>query len=195
MTSTQQLLFANNAQGNLAGGIDNVATAITLESGQGALFPTLGAGQFFMGTLVDVATGLLREIVKVTGISGDLLTVVRGQEGTTTRAWLANDIFANLITAGSMAVMSQSGSLFSTNAGNPNGSVAGTQGSSTRFPDAVFDTQNNTLWLCTTTGNAAGAVWTSNFATLGPNTFTDNQTISPIGKNATLTVNAQNLKN
>lgn len=42
-----------------------------------------------------------------------------------------------------------------TNAGNPNGSVAGT---TFQF---LWDTTNLELWICTTTGNAAGAVWTT----------------------------------
>jgi hypothetical protein len=44
-------------------------------------------------------------------------------------------------------------------AGNPNGNVAGVQASSTTPPDMCWDRTNNNLYVCTTTGNAAAAVW------------------------------------
>ena len=46
------------------------------------------------------------------------------------------------------------------NAGSPNGSVAGSAGSGTIPPDLCYDTTGNALYVCTTSGNAAGAVWT-----------------------------------
>lgn len=47
-------------------------------------------------------------------------------------------------------------------AGNPNGSVAGTAGVANTSPaDVIFDTSNNILWVCTTTGSASTAVWTN----------------------------------
>lgn len=50
---------------------------------------------------------------------------------------------------------------FRVNAGNPNGVVAGQQGvPGGAFPDCVWDTTNAIWWVCTTTGNAAAAVWT-----------------------------------
>ena len=44
-------------------------------------------------------------------------------------------------------------------AGNPNGNVAGVQGGNGISPTIVWDTNDNILWLCTTTGNASSAVW------------------------------------
>ena len=80
---------SNNASATLAAGITSTATSVTLQSGQGALFPIIVAGQFFFATLVDSSNNL--EIVKVTARSGDTLTVVRGQDGTTGRAYAAGD--------------------------------------------------------------------------------------------------------
>jgi hypothetical protein len=102
-----QILWANNATTTIAGPITGVATSVTLQTGAGALFPAPGAGQYFNATLVDAATGLVREIVHVTTVAGDTCTIVRGQEGTTAVAWLAGDIFANLVTAGTMAAFAQ----------------------------------------------------------------------------------------
>jgi hypothetical protein len=70
----------NNAFTTLVSGISNTALSITVATGDGALFPTLGAGDYFYGTIVD-ASGVY-EIVKVTARAGDSMTIVRAQEGT-----------------------------------------------------------------------------------------------------------------
>ena len=75
------LQFANNATTTLAAPLTATATTVTLASGTGSLFPPLSGGNTFISTLTDAATGLVREIVKVTAITGDVLTVVRAQEG------------------------------------------------------------------------------------------------------------------
>jgi microcystin-dependent protein len=104
-----QLVFKNNAQSTLSGSIAATATALPLSAGTGILFPTPAAGQYFVGTLIDAATGLLNEIVWCTQVVGDLVTIVRGQEGTTPKAWNANDAFAELWTAGQAGQMLQQG--------------------------------------------------------------------------------------
>lgn len=88
---------ANNAFGTLAAGINSSATSITLTTGQGARFPTLGAGDYFYATLIDTSNNL--EIVKVTARSTDVLTVVRAQESTTARAYSAGDRIEIRLTA------------------------------------------------------------------------------------------------
>lgn len=97
------LLAANNAQTVLASGISASATSITVNTGTGALFPSPSSGtSFFKLTFIDAATGQLSEIVHVTARSGDTMTIERGQEGTSARAWSANDIAANMMTAGTL---------------------------------------------------------------------------------------------
>lgn len=100
-------IFANNASSTLAGSISNVATAAALAPGTGALFPNPSAAQQFALTFVDTATGLVREIVYVTARSGDNLTIVRGQEGTSAVAWDAGSIAAALVTDGTLEAMQQ----------------------------------------------------------------------------------------
>lgn len=102
-------IFANDASSTLAGPISSTALSVTLASGTGALFPNPGAGQQFAMTFNDAATGLLTEIVYCSARSGDTITIARGQEGTTAQSWSAGDLAANLITAGQMDVMFQSG--------------------------------------------------------------------------------------
>lgn len=96
------LLFANNAKSSLASAISSTATTATLASGTGSLFPSPTTGQGFKMTFVDAATGLLNEIVLVTARSGDIITIVRGQEGTTPQSWLANDLAGMYFTAGTI---------------------------------------------------------------------------------------------
>ncbi|EIL47071.1 hypothetical protein EC54115_22293, partial [Escherichia coli 541-15] len=99
-----QLLAANNAQSVLAAGISASATSLTLNTGTGALFPSPVSGtSFFKLTLIDATTGSLTEIVHVTARAGDVFTIQRGQEGTVPRAWSANDIAANMMTAGTLS--------------------------------------------------------------------------------------------
>ncbi|MBR7534660.1 hypothetical protein KC248_28520, partial [Klebsiella michiganensis] len=97
-----KLLANNNAKSVLASGISASATVITVSSGTGGLFPQPVSGQsYFKLTIVDAATKLITEIMHVTSVSGDVMTVQRGQEGTTARVWSTNDIVANMLTAGS----------------------------------------------------------------------------------------------
>ena len=98
------LLAANNAQTVLAAGISSTATSLTVNAGTGTLFPPPVAGtSFFKLTIIDAATGSLTEIVHVTARAGDVFTIQRGQEGTVPRAWSANDIAANMMTAGTLS--------------------------------------------------------------------------------------------
>lgn len=98
------LLAANNAQTVLAAGISSTATSLTVNTGTGKLFPSPVTGtSFFKLTIIDAATGSLTEIVHVTARNGDVFTIQRGQEGTVPRAWSANDIAANMMTAGTLS--------------------------------------------------------------------------------------------
>jgi hypothetical protein len=83
--------FSNNASGTIASSINSTTTTIVLTSGQGSLFPALGANDYFFATLVDSSNNL--EIVKVTARSTDTMTVVRGQDGTSGRSYTAGDRF------------------------------------------------------------------------------------------------------
>lgn len=98
------LLASNNASTVLASSINASATTLTVNTGAGSLFPSPVAGtSFFKLTLIDAATGQLTEIVHVTARTGDVMTIERAQEGTAARAWSANDIAANMMTAGTLS--------------------------------------------------------------------------------------------
>lgn len=92
------ILLANNASSTLAASISSGDTTIVVQSGDAALFPTLSPGDWFPVTLVDSSGN--REIVKVTARTGATMTVVRGQESTSPRAFAANDRTELRLTAG-----------------------------------------------------------------------------------------------
>jgi len=89
--------LSNNAFATLAAGINSSVTSITVTSGQGARFPSLTASDYFYATLIDTSNNL--EIVKCTARSTDVLTVVRGQESTTARAYSTGDRIEIRLTA------------------------------------------------------------------------------------------------
>lgn len=97
MSSLLQL--SNNAVGKLSGNTSAIATSISLQTGQGALFPSLTGSQFFPATIVRASDGAI-EIVKVTARSSDTLTITRAQEGTAALAFLAGDRVELRLTAG-----------------------------------------------------------------------------------------------
>ena len=81
--------FTNNATSTLASGITSSATSLTVATGNGALFPTLGGSDYFYCTLANTSGTV--EIVKVTARSTDTFTVTRGQDGTSGVAWNSGD--------------------------------------------------------------------------------------------------------
>jgi hypothetical protein len=109
-----EILFANDAISTVAGSITSVSLSVNLAAGTGVLFPNPSGGDYFLATFIDAATGTQKEIVKVTAKSGDTVTIVRAQEGTTAEAWNAGDLFRNQLTAGTMQNMFQKGDINNT---------------------------------------------------------------------------------
>lgn len=93
--------FTNNATSALASGITASATSLTVVTSTGSVFPTLSGSQYFYCTL-ETTDGINREIVKVTARSGDTFTIVRGQDGTTGRAFITGDRVELRIVAASL---------------------------------------------------------------------------------------------
>lgn len=137
--------FTNNAFGTLASSISNSASTITLTSGNGARFPSLGAGEFFYATLVDSSNNL--EIVKVTARSTDSLTVTRAQDGTSARAYSAGDrielrpvaaVLTNMVQLDGNQTIAGTKTFSSTIVGSIDGNAA-------TVTDGVYATTNQTI--------------------------------------------------
>lgn len=173
------LLFSDFGNSQLAGPISNVSTTANLLSGSGALFPAPANGQYFILTFNDAATGLESEIVRVTNVTGDTITIVRGQEGTVALNWNAGDFVFCGPTAGQQSLFAQ----VLTHAGNPNGSVAGTAGVvGGAGPTLLWDTVSLVYWVCVISGISALAVWErvgSTGATTGASRLTGTNGAAP----------------
>ena len=81
------VLLQNNAIGYLSTPISASDVGLALEAGDGANFPSLGAGEYFYATLV--ATNGESEIVQVTARVTDTLTIVRAQDNSTAYSFAA----------------------------------------------------------------------------------------------------------
>ncbi len=90
----------NNAVGYLATAISASDVGLVLQSGNGANFPSLTSVDYFYATLES--SGGTSEIVKVTARSGDSLTIVRAQEGTTANSFAVGSRFELRVTAQSV---------------------------------------------------------------------------------------------
>ena len=79
----------NNFTTTLAAGIINSAINIQVAAGTGADFPALpNPDDFCYATLIDAALSKI-EIIKITDVTGDVLTASRGEDDTTAQAFSA----------------------------------------------------------------------------------------------------------
>jgi len=102
--------FGNNIVSALAGDITAAQTDIPVMPGTGAKFGRIltadyenksNAQRIYAKiTLTDNKESAF-EICHLVSVSGDVLNVIRGQEGTTPKGWLLNDVVANFATRGS----------------------------------------------------------------------------------------------
>ncbi|WP_045443135.1 phage tail fiber protein [Citrobacter sp. S-77] len=160
--------FGNNVVSALAGDITTGQTEIPVMPGTGAKFAKLLSADFENKsntqrvyakiTLTDNKESAF-EICHLVSVSGDVLNVVRGQEGTTPKGWYLNDVVANFATRGSenhfvQIAQLQSGHYIAGVAGGTANAltlelpatffVNGSTDWTLRTPIIVFPVQNNT---------------------------------------------------
>ncbi|MFZ4998395.1 hypothetical protein ACOY5P_03235 [Enterobacter asburiae] len=160
--------FGNNVVSSLASDITSGQTSIPVFPGDGPLFAALLTSDFSNNstelknyakiTLTDSGETAF-EICHLLSVSGDTLTVVRGQEGTAAKGWSLKDVVANFATRGSENAFTQIAHVQSGfyTAGNAGGTAnALTLNLPTTFflngsadwvlktPIVVYPTQNNT---------------------------------------------------
>lgn len=99
-----RFIYSNNATTlvNPAVPISVGDASITLSNGAGALFPVPGVDEQFALVFEDRRLGL-REIAYCTSRSGDVLQVLRGQEGTSAMSWPEGSTISHRMTAASLA--------------------------------------------------------------------------------------------
>lgn len=100
-----EIVFGNNSSALLASGITAVATTCTVDAGDGALFPSPGASEHAVCAIEDDAGNL--EYVHLTSRSGDVLTILRAQEGTVGFAFALGARIEVRLTQGTMEFMVQ----------------------------------------------------------------------------------------
>jgi hypothetical protein len=94
------IVLNNRARGTLAAAVSASDYTITLQTGEGDLFPTLGVSDHFYATLL--APSGAYEIVRVTSRVGDSLIAVRAAEGTSALNFPAGSVVEQRITAASI---------------------------------------------------------------------------------------------
>lgn len=83
------LVLKNNSVSRLAASMAVGDTVLAVSASEGSRFPALAAGDWFPVTVLR-SDGTL-EIMRCTGRSGDTLTVLRAQEGTSAKTFTAGD--------------------------------------------------------------------------------------------------------
>lgn len=147
MTANPEHGFNNLAYSATSAAISSTDTQIPLVASGAATFLDgwLSDRNLYL-TLTNVSGDI--EVVKVTGIYHDILTVERGQDGTTAQAWGAGAIVCQRGAATDYASFLQRGA-FRTFAGNPNGVLAGL------FPgEKLYDSDSMGWWI-----NISGTEW------------------------------------
>ncbi|EOY2724593.1 phage tail protein [Citrobacter freundii] len=160
--------FGNNVISSLAADITAGQTTIQVMPGTGAKFAGLlnydyanasNPLQTYAKITLTDAKETVFEICHLISVNNDVLTVVRGQEGTTAKGWALNDVIANFATRGSenqfvQIEQLQSGHYISGVAGGTANAltlelpatyfVNGSTDWTLRTPIVVYPTQNNT---------------------------------------------------
>lgn len=94
------VVLKNNAFATTVIAASSSDTALVLKAGTGANFPATTGGDYFYLTIANGSSA--PEVVKCTAKSGDILTVVRAQEGTAAQAIPAGSIVELRVTAQSV---------------------------------------------------------------------------------------------
>jgi hypothetical protein len=149
-------------------------TSLTVMAGRGALFsvPPFNATVHLAAvSVVDLPTQA--EIVRVTGIAGDVLTLLRAQEGTAARAIVAGDAISETPTAKAFTDI-ESGQNFpsiSTGAITATGRIFGNDPGGLVFDATAATTNQNYLRITNTSGSAYFGVENSAASAFGANAY------------------------
>ena len=97
--------FINNFETTLTGAITASATSMAVANAAGL---SLTSGEVYRLTIKN-ADATLYELVDVTAISGNTLTIERGKEGTTAQEWAAGSVVLCGVTAEQLDKLNNSG--------------------------------------------------------------------------------------
>ena len=94
-------IFTNNAESTLLAALGAGDGTLTVQAGQGALFPNPGASEWFPLTLIK-ADGSAYEVVRATARATDVISITRAQEGTSAIAFSIDDYVSHRLTAAAL---------------------------------------------------------------------------------------------
>ena len=97
--------FINNYETKLTAQATAAATSITVANASGL---SLAAGEVYRMTIQSAGASLY-ELVDVTAISGNTLTIERGKESTTAQVWPIDSVVLCSVTAEQLAMLNNSG--------------------------------------------------------------------------------------
>jgi hypothetical protein len=135
--------FSNNGEGNLNASIGTGDTSITLESGDGATFPAISAGEEFEANITE---GAVFEWITCTARAGDVLTVTR--DPTSPQSFNAGAKVTHTMSGNMLNSFLQKGDYRIVTA-DPDGSLAANY-----FGEEVFHSVTGRWWKHTT-----GTTW------------------------------------
>src|SRR5713226_5986603 len=91
MPNTTSAVLVDNGYGTIGLALATGDTALTFTTGHGSRFPAVASGQVLMCCILN-ANNVIEEIAITLHTAGsDSATMVRGQNGTTAKAWNAGD--------------------------------------------------------------------------------------------------------
>lgn len=155
---TTKHVFANKTFAHLATAIVPGSTTITLVPGDiSYILPAFSSGTWLFLVLCDYLNH--SEIIKVTAVQGDSLTVERAQGGTSARTWYAGTLIMSRPIAAIFDQVQQKG-IFRSGAYNPNGVIAGLYIGEKFYQTGPADAQRR-WWMYTnnTGGIGTGDRW------------------------------------
>lgn len=148
MAANTEHIFNNEAYARIKAGISDAATSIELYPGHAQIFLAgWVSGKEFYATITNAQADI--EIVKVAAISGDTLTVERGQDGTVAQEWKSGAIITQRLVAANLEGFIQR-EAFREVYYNPNSILTAD------YPgEKVYQSLNQRIWW----KNKTGTIW------------------------------------
>lgn len=159
-------LIANNAVSTLAAQLGTADTTIVLRAGSGSAFPSPTGGDWFPITIVMPSGDF--EIAHCTDRSSDVLTVVRGREGTSAKEFNVGDRIELRLTSGTLTTMFSDlredlqGEMQAGDAAVQSGASTALEGVRANLQQQITDNQASTTAALATKFDKAGGTITGN---------------------------------
>lgn len=98
------LKLKNNAGSSLAASMSATETMVRVLAGHGVRFPSLGVGDWFPLAVQNVQGDI--EYMRVTARAGDVMTVIREQEGSQAKVFESGDVVFLTMTVAALKALS-----------------------------------------------------------------------------------------